>query len=296
MTNDHLTNRPRTTRRTLLAVFAHPDDESFGIGGTLARYAAEGVRVVLACATMGEAGKVHDPGLGTREQLAEIRERELRCACDVLGISELHLLGYRDSGMAGSPDNDDPRSLVQADPAEVVGKIVRVMRQVRPQVVVTFEESGGYGHPDHIAIHQHTVAAFQATGDPSRYPEHLAAGLKPYLPQKLYFTALPRRFFRGLAHRLKAMGLADRLADFDWESRGVPDELCTFEIDVSAYVDIKLQAFQCHRSQLSRNGPFGLIPPEVRWDFMSTEYFSMPGSRLEPGQEPETDLFASILP
>ncbi len=294
MTNDHLTNRPRTTRRTLLAVFAHPDDESFGIGGTLARYAAEGVHVVLACATLGEAGEVKDPSLGTREQLAEIRERELRCACDVLGISELHLLGYRDSGMAGSPDNDDPRALVQADPAEVVGKIVRVIRQVRPQVVITFEEGGGYGHPDHIAIHHHTVAGFQAAGDPSQYPEHRAEGLEPHVPQKLYFTILPRRFFRGLAQYLKEMGFADRLADFDWESRGVPDELCAFEIDVSAYVDVKLQAFQCHRSQLSHNGPFSLIPPEVRWDFMSTECFSLAGSRLEAGQKTETDLFASL--
>jgi LmbE family N-acetylglucosaminyl deacetylase len=282
-------------QRTLLAVFAHPDDESFGIGGTLARYAAEGVRVVLACATMGEAGKVHDPSLGTREQLAEIRERELRCACDVLGISELHLLGYRDSGMAGSPDNDDPRALVQADPAEVVGKIVRVIRQVHPQVVVTFEEGGGYGHPDHIAIHRHTVAAFQAAGDASQYPEHLVMGLETHLPQKLYFTALPRRFFRGLARRLKAMGLdLSRFGDFDWESMGAPDELCTVEIDVSAYVDIKQRAFRCHRSQFSHDGPFGLLPPEVRQDFMDTESFASPGTRLEPGQEPETDLFASL--
>jgi LmbE family N-acetylglucosaminyl deacetylase len=280
-------------QQTLLAVFAHPDDESFGIGGTLAKYAAEGVHVVLVCATMGEAGEIKDPGLGTVEQLAEIRERELRCACDVLGISELHLLGYRDSGMAGSPDNDDPRSLVQAHPAEVVGKIVRVMRQVRPQVVATFEEGGGYGHPDHMAMHRHTVAAFKAAGDPSQYSEDLIMGLKPHLPQKLYFTALPRRFFRGLAQHLKAMGFdLSRFGDFDWESMGVPDEMCTTEIDVSAYVDIKLEAFQCHRSQLSPDSPFSLIPPEMQHDFMSTECFCLAGSRLGPGQGPETDLFA----
>jgi LmbE family N-acetylglucosaminyl deacetylase len=282
-------------QRTLLAVFAHPDDESFGIGGTLAKYAAEGVRVVLACATRGEAGEIKNPSLGTEEQLAEIRERELRCACDVLGIGELHLLGYRDSGMAGSPDNYDPRALVQADPAEVVGKIVHVIRQVRPQVVITFEEGGGYGHPDHIAIHRHTVVAFQAAGDPSQYPEHQAEGLEPHVPQKLYFTALPRRFFRGLAQRLTAMGYdLSSLGDFDWESMGVPDELCTTEIDVSAYVDIKLQAFQCHRTQLSPNGPFSLIPPEVRWDFMGTECFSLAGSRLGPAQGTERDLFAAV--
>ena len=286
---------PLGEQRTLLAVFAHPDDESFGIGGTLARYAAEGVRVVLACATMGEAGEIKDPSLGTVEQLAEIRERELRCACDALGISELHLLGYRDSGMVGSPDNDDPRSLVQAEPVEVVGKIVRVIRQVRPQVVVTFEESGGYGHPDHIAIHHHTVAAFRAAGDPSQYSEHLGMGLEPHLPQKLYFTAMPRRFFRGLAQRLKAMGFdLSRFGDFDWESMGVPDELCVAEVDVSAYLDIKQQAFQCHRSQFSPDSPFSLIPPEVQQDFMNTESFASPDSRLEPGQEPGTDLFASF--
>jgi len=176
-----------------------------------------------------------------------------------------------------------------------VGKIVRVIRQVRPQVVVTFDEGGGYGHPDHMAIHRHTVAAFRVAGDPSQYPEHLVKGLEPHLPQKLYFTALPRRFFRGLAQRLNDMGLdLGRFGDFDWESMGVPDELCTAEIDVSAYLDIKQQAFQCHRSQLSPDGPFSLIPPEMQQDFMSTECFSLPGSRLEPGQEPETDLFASI--
>lgn len=282
-------------QRILLAVFAHPDDESFGIGGTLARYAAEGVRVVLACATMGEAGEISDPSLGTVEQLAEIRERELRCACDVLGISELHLLGYRDSGMAGSPDNDDPRALVQADPAEVVGKIVRVIRQVCPQVIATFEEGGGYGHPDHVAIHRHTVAAVQVAGDPSQYPEHLIEGLKLHLPQRLYFTALPRRFFRGLAQRLKAMGFdLSRFGNFDWEFMGVPDELCTTEIDVSAYLDAKQQAFQCHRSQLSPDSPFSLIPPEVQQDFMNTECFSLAGSRLAPGQKPETDLFTKV--
>jgi len=212
----------------------------------------------------------------------------------VLGISELHLLGYRDSGMAGTPDNNNPRSLVQADPAEVVGKIVRVMRQVRPQVVITFEEGGGYGHPDHIAIHRHTLAAFQAASDPSQYPEHLAEGLEPHVPQKLYFTALPRRFFHGLAQRLKEMGLEDRFADFDWAARGMSDELCTTEIGVSDYVDIKLQAFQCHRSQLSPDSPFSLLPREVRWEFMSTECFSLAGSRLGAGQESETDLFAGV--
>jgi LmbE family N-acetylglucosaminyl deacetylase len=146
---------------TLMAVFAHPDDESFGIGGTLARYGADpDVRVVLVCATRGEAGEISDPELATPERLGDVRERELRCACQVLEIDALHLLGYRDSGMAGTPENRDPRSLAMADADKVVGKVVAHIRLERPDVVVTFDEMGGYGHPDHIAIHHHAAAAF----------------------------------------------------------------------------------------------------------------------------------------
>jgi len=283
-----------TKELSLLAVFAHPDDESFGIGGTLAKYATEGVKVSLICATRGEAGEINDPNLGTKEQLAEIRERELRCACDVLGITKLHLLGYRDSGMASTLANEDPRSLVQADPCKVVGKIVRLMRQIRPQVVVTFEEGGGYGHPDHKAIHRHTKAAFYAAGDPIQYPEHLAEGLEPYAPQRLYYTAFPRSVFQNLVQKVKEMGLELPFGDIDLESVGMPDEYCTTHVDVSAYLEVKEQARQCHRSQLAPDSLFTLIPAEVRHQFMHTDCFACEGKMLEEGECPADDLFEGL--
>jgi LmbE family N-acetylglucosaminyl deacetylase len=168
-------------RRSLMAVFAHPDDESFGSGGTLARYGADpDVRVVLVCATRGEAGEISDPALSSKEKLGEVREAELRCACQVLGIEALHLLGYRDSGMAGTPENQHPRALTRADFHEAVGKIVAHIRGEKPDVVVTFDETGGYGHPDHIAIHHFTKAAYAAAADPARYPEQIETGLEPH--------------------------------------------------------------------------------------------------------------------
>lgn len=279
---------------SLLAVFAHPDDESFGIGGTLAKYAAEGVRVCLICATGGEEGEIYDPSLGTREQIAEIRERELRCACRVLGISELHLLGYRDSGMAGSPANQDPRSLVQANPHEVVGKIVRLIRQIRPQVMVTFEEGGGYGHPDHKAIHRHAKAAFYAAGDPGQYPEHLAEGLEPYAPQRLYYTAFPRSVFQKLIQAAKEMGIEPPDRYRDLESLGVPDEFCTTRVDISTYVEIQERARQCHRSQLAPDSLFTLIPQELRRQFQHTDCFACEGKRLGEGECPSGDLFEGL--
>ncbi|MFB0537666.1 MAG: PIG-L family deacetylase [Anaerolineae bacterium] len=283
-----------TGELSLLAVFAHPDDESLGIGGTLARYAAEGVKVSLICATRGEEGEINDPSLGTKEQLAEIRERELRCACDLLGITELHFLGYRDSGMAGTPANDDPRSLVRAAPYEAEGKIVHLMRQIRPQVVVTFDESGGYGHPDHKAIHRHTKAAFCAAGDPTQYPEHLAEGLEPYAPQRLYYTAFPRSVLQKLIQKVKEMGLEHPFGEIDLESVGVPDEYCTTHVDVSAYLEVKEQARQCHRSQLAPDNLFTLIPAEVRRQFMHTDCFACEGMMLEKGECPADDLFAGL--
>ena len=155
-------------RLSLMAVFAHPDDESFGIGGTLARYGADpGVRVVLVCATRGEAGEISNPELASSERLGEVREQELRCACRTLGVEDLFFLDYRDSGMAGTAENEDPRALAQADFDEAVGKIVAHIRREQPDVVVTFDENGGYGHPDHIAIHHLTKAAFAAAADPA---------------------------------------------------------------------------------------------------------------------------------
>lgn len=179
------------SKRVLLAVLAHPDDESFGMGGTLALYASRGVEVHLVCATRGELGEVDAKYMQGFDSVAERRESELRCAAGHLRLAGVHFLGYRDSGMAGSPDNQHPQALA-AQPVEQVAKeVMAYIRRLRPQVVVTFDPIGGYKHPDHIAIHQATVQAFRMAADPaleSAYPPHQAG--------KLYFHIIPKGFLR----------------------------------------------------------------------------------------------------
>lgn len=168
---------------TLLAITAHPDDETFGLGGTLALYARRGVQVHLVCATRGEAGEI-DPvymeGFSTK---AAVRESELRCAAGQLGLAGVHLLDYRDSGMTGSPDNHHPRALAAQPVDQVAAELTAWIRRLRPQVVITFDPIGGYYHPDHIAVHKATLRAFHAAGDPRAFSNHLPA----HQPQKLYY-------------------------------------------------------------------------------------------------------------
>src|SRR5512136_839916 len=176
--------------QTLLALFAHPDDEAFGTGGTIAHYATDGTCVTLVCATRGEVGEIAEGTGATPQTLGEVRENELRCAAETMGVREVIFLGYRDSGMAGTPENQHPQAFVNAPAEEVVRQLVEIIRRVRPEVVVTFEPHGGYGHPDHIAIHNYTVAAFHAAADGARYPD-LGA---PWQAERLFYTALPRSF------------------------------------------------------------------------------------------------------
>ncbi len=135
------------------------------------QYSTLGVETGLVCATRGEVGEIADPALATPENLGQVREEEMRLAAEVLGVRNLWFLDYRDSGMAGTPENEDPRAFVRASSAEVVGKLVAIIRQFRPQVLITFDESGAYGHPDHIAIYRHTTSAFHAAADAVQYPE-----------------------------------------------------------------------------------------------------------------------------
>jgi N-acetyl-1-D-myo-inositol-2-amino-2-deoxy-alpha-D-glucopyranoside deacetylase len=264
-------------RLSLMAVFAHPDDESFGIGGTLARYGADpGVRVVLVCATRGEAGEISNPELASAERLGEVREQELGCACRTLGVEDLLFLDYRDSGMAGTPENEHPRALAQADSDVAVGQIVAHIRRERPDVVVTFDESGGYGHPDHIAIHHLTKAAFAAAADPSRYAEQIEAGLEPHQAGKLYYTAIPRRFFRSAVVKMNELGIEvperylDRLDNF-----GLPDDACTTDVYVQDFWNTKQAAVECHATQLNPDSIFAILPPEVMRELQAWECFQL---------------------
>jgi N-acetyl-1-D-myo-inositol-2-amino-2-deoxy-alpha-D-glucopyranoside deacetylase len=281
---------------TLMAVFAHPDDEAFGTGGTLARYGADpDVRVVLVCATRGEAGEISNPALATPERLGEVREAELRCACRTLGVDTLHLLGYRDSGMAGTPENRHPRALAMAEPDEVVAQIVAHIRREQPHVVVTFDENGGYGHPDHVAVHHHTKAAYYAAANPDRYPEQLKEGLEPHQAQKLYFTAIPRRFFREVVEKMAELGveIPQRLLDRRDLPIGLPDEACTTDVYVRDFWEAKEAAVRCHATQLKPDSFFAALPPEVMRELQTWECFQLAQSAVG-GDEGSHDLLAGL--
>jgi len=279
-----------TLKPTILACFAHPDDEAFGTGGTLACYASEGVKVVLVCATRGEAGEISDPALATPATLGKVREEELRCAAENMGIAELIFLDYRDSGMAGTPENQDPRAFINAPADQVVQKLVAVIRRVKPQVVTTFEPNGGYGHPDHIAIHKHTVAAFHAAADPQRYPE-----LGPtWQADRLFYTAIPRSFFLQMRAELEQMG--EDTSDFDrfeTEGFGWPDEQVNVTMEVASTVDSKWDALECHRTQFGPGNLFRRLPDDRVKRLMSHEHFALAWPEPEPGMQ-LPDLFSGL--
>jgi len=287
---------PTEQRLTLMVVFAHPDDESFGIGGTMARYGDDpAVQVVLVCATRGEAGEISDPALADPERLGEVREGELRCACRRLRVDRLHFLGYRDSGMAGTPENQDPRSLAMANSDEVAGRITALIRLERPDVVVTHDESGGYGHPDHIAVHHHTKAAFFAAADPTCHPEQIEAGWAPFQPSKLYYTAIPRRFFRAIVAKLQELGqeVPERFLRRLEGPYGLPDEACTTDISVVDYWDAKRAAVQCHATQIKPDSFFAVLPPDLMRELQAWECFQAAWSSAG-GDEGDHDLFTGL--
>ena len=178
--------------KTLLMTGAHPDDETFGVGGTLAHYAAAAVKVYYVCGTRGEVGEVTPEAMKGYSSIADLRTHELQCAAEVLGLADVIYLGYRDSGMAGTADNKHSQALAAAPVEEVADRVVSIIRRLQPQVIITSDPVGGYHHPDHIAIHNATVKAFHAANDAAQYP---AAG-PPFQPQKLYFHVFPHRWLK----------------------------------------------------------------------------------------------------
>jgi mycothiol conjugate amidase Mca len=276
--------------RTLLAVHAHPDDECISTGGVLARYAAEGVRTVLVTCTDGAVGEISDPSLATPQNLAEVRSHELDESVRVLNVSRLVKLGYRDSGMAGTADNEDPRSFLQSSFEEALQRVVRVVREERPQVVVTYNENGGYGHPDHIRAHQVAVAAFHAAADANRFAEAGAV----WAPTRLYYAVVPRSAMRSFGDRLRAAGVEvpfQEIRDDEDLPFGVADELVTTFVDVSGYVASKRAALAAHRTQMGPEQFFMRLPEAVFGDIFGRETFQrVVGS----GPLPEDDLFAGL--
>ena len=230
-------------KKNLLCIVAHPDDETFGAGGTLIDAVAQGAEVVTICATRGEAGEIMERSGATPETLSAVREAEYRAAGLIMGVSESILLNYRDSGMAGMPENEDPRAFIQQPDEQVVSDIVDVMERVRPDVVLTMDEGGGYGHPDHKFAAMCTRAAFeklQAERDD-----------RGWAPAKLYYFAFPRSRMKAAWERMVAEDPESPMAQIDVNSLGVPDEVITLTLDISQHDTQLRAAFAVHVSQQS---------------------------------------------
>jgi N-acetyl-1-D-myo-inositol-2-amino-2-deoxy-alpha-D-glucopyranoside deacetylase len=286
----------------MLLVHAHPDDETIGTGATMAKYAAEGAHVTLVTCTLGEEGEVLVPELehlaaDKEDGLGAHRVGELAQAMKALGVDDHRFLGgpgrWRDSGMMGLPTNDRPGCFWQADPEESVGELVAVMREVRPHVVITYNEFGGYGHPDHIQAHRVAVAAFDAAGEPGRYPDKG----EPWKPTKLYYLALPVSFLRLGFDALKEMG---EQAPFGVTSPeeltfGDPDETITTRVDARDHLEAKVDAMRAHATQIQVDGPFFALSNNIGQRAFGYEHYRLVRGGSPPAAgELEEDLFAGV--
>lgn len=241
------------TKRVLLSL-AHPDDETFGMGGLVAKYVAEGAEVYLICSTNGDVGTVDAEFMEGYQTIAELRLAELQCAAQTLGFTEVFTLGYRDSGMPGSEENQHPDSLCAAEEDDVTGRIVEIIRKVRPQVVITFDPYGGYGHPDHIKMYELTTRAFEEANNAAKYVEQAGAGLKPFQPVKLYYSTFDRSWLRFVVKLLPLFGedpeKFGRNKDINLKQIADHSYPAHARINVSKYKAIAEQATNCHASQL----------------------------------------------
>ena len=276
---------------TVMGAFAHPDDEGFGSGGTLAMLADLGASITLVCATNGDVGEISDPALATPQTLAQVRQEEMRQAASVTGAADVRFLGYRDSGMAGTEDNDHPDSLYQAQADQVVSRLVAIIREVRPDVVITHDPTGAYGHPDHVATYTHVTQAFSLAGDGAAHSPQPDSVDQPKATRLLYYACFPRSVMRRMWQEMRDAGVTPPFASQEQEdSLGSPDEDVTTVVNVGAYVDTKIASLACHRTQMDPNGPFAQLPEEVMRKIMSTEYFTLAVSQ---GVENE-DLLANL--
>ena len=277
----------------LLTVHAHPDDESSKGAGTVARYHAQGIRTLLVCCTGGEEGDILNPAMDrpeVREHLHEVRREELRRAAGIIGYDEVRMLGYRDSGMPGTPANERPDCFARADEDEAVGRLVAEMRRARPQVVVTYsDEQEGYPHPDHLRVHDISLPAFDAAADPERFP---GAG-EPWQPLKLYYTLWSRARLLAMHEKFVELGLESPF-DNRWFERPDQDHRITTRIDISEHADVRRDALLAHATQIDPESPFWFgLPPDVARGLHPFDEYHLARS-LVPADVPEDDLFAGI--
>jgi N-acetyl-1-D-myo-inositol-2-amino-2-deoxy-alpha-D-glucopyranoside deacetylase/mycothiol S-conjugate amidase len=278
-----------------MMAFAHPDDESFGPSGTIVHYARQGAAVHYVCATRGEAGYVDPALLQGYGSVAQLRTLELMCAARHLDLAAVHFLGYHDSGMEGALENQNPACLLQAPLGDVIEKITRLIRQIRPQVIVTFDPQGGYFHPDHIKMHQATTAAFFAAGEPDRFPKQIEEGISVFQPKKLYYTAFPRTIVKWMVRIMPFFGRDPsawgRNKDIDLLRIAAVNQIVTTQIKTVPYFKTRSRAAACHASQMAghrslRRELFDRFL--FRWDNYTLVY--------PPGllKSKEHDLFAGI--
>ena len=284
------------TRPCLVAVHAHADDESITMGGTMALCADRGVRVVNVCCTDGSLATIVDPEMAAREdeirpRLAEIRRDELARACRVLGVEAVVWLGYRDSGMAGAATNEEPEAFWRADIDEVVGRLVAILRRERPQVLVTYDANGAYGHPDHVQAHRAALLAVEASRAAGRYPE---AG-EPWTVSKVYYTAFPRSEAQRIVDLAEAGGMPHPFGGTAVEDLPfiAEDEVVTTRVDVRTVMGRKRGALLEHRSQISTDFPLLAVPEEVLVEHFPLEQFALALTRAPAGTR-ETDLFDGV--
>ena len=289
-----------TDQLRLLTVHAHPDDESSKGASTVAKYKAEGVHCTLVCCTGGELGDIVNPAMDrpeVKENIGAVRREELTQAAKHIGFDEVILLGYRDSGMPGSVGNFDLRSFHQAPLAEAAGRLVAIIRRVRPHVVITYgDEQQGYPHPDHLKVHSASIVAFDAAGDPDA---HSWAGA-PWQPQKLYYSAWSRNRFLQMHNRMLELGLESPF-DAKWFDRPSVDERLTTQIEVGDHYDVRMNALLAHATQIDPTSKFwfGLPPEEARKihpyeDYILAKSVVEATDAIEPTEGIEVDLFAGL--
>jgi len=278
--------------RKILVVLAHPDDETFGMGGTLAYYGHLGAEVHLVCATRGEVGEVSEEKLAGFGSVGELRENELCCAADTLKIRQVHFLGYRDSGMPGSVENQHPDAFINAPIDKVAKELVVLMRTIRPEIVLTFDPIGGYMHPDHIAAHKAAVKSFELSSDPN----YVVNGLQPFKPARLYFHIIPRGFLKIVVRLMPFFGVDPsrfgKNKDIDLLAILADDFPIHARINYRKVARLRDQASACHASQ-GGDKQSGFIVTWLLRIFQSVESFMQAYPPYEI-DKPRTDLFEGI--
>ncbi len=281
---------------------AHPDDETIGTGATMARYVDEGAQVTLVTCTLGEEGEIlleefAHLAADKQDALGEHRQTELAGAMAALGVTDWRLLGgpgnFRDSGMIGTPSNENPSCFWRADLLAAALPLVSVIRETRPQVVVTYDDFGGYGHPDHIQVNRVSHYALALAAAPT-FRADLGA---PWAPAKVYWTAFPKSVMRAGIAAMKAAGDESDFASMDPDD--IPfacdDELITTAIDGAKYLPAKMAALRAHGTQVAVDGGFFALADNVGAEVFGTEYYRLAaGVSGAPAGEWESDLFAGI--